>query len=126
MAAAQPIRSIVAEEGLYRLDAAFFTGHGIDPTTIDLDSVRLYELGQELAINVNDQDIPGNFDANDYIEFFGQKPAAAYSKYARQNIYWLVTAGGTGSPKRMTEVDGTPAGGLGGRFPQRCGALRRR
>ena len=103
---------LVSEEGLYRLDSAFFTNHGINPATIDLDSVRLYGLGEELAIYVNDQGSPGNFDASDYIEFYGQPPAAAYGKYARQNIYWLVTAGGIGSPKRMTEVDGTPAGGL--------------
>ena len=101
----------VSEEGIYRLDAAFFTGHGINPATIDLDTVRIYHLGQELAIFVNDQDSPGNFDANDYIEFYGQKPATAYSKYAKENIYWLVTAGGIGSPKRMVAEDGTPAAG---------------
>ena len=63
MAAAAAYKIMVAEEGLYRLDAAFFTNHGINPATIDLDSVRLYDLGEELAIFVNDQDSPGNFDA---------------------------------------------------------------
>jgi hypothetical protein len=102
---------MVAEEGLYRLEAAFFTNNGIDPADIDLDTVRLYHMGEELAILVNDQDSPGVFDANDYIEFYGKPPASAYVKYAAQNIYWLVTAGGIGTPKRMVEVDGSPAAG---------------
>ena len=102
---------LVSEEGIYRLDADFFTEHGIDTGSIDLDSVRLYCLGEEQAILINDQDSPGSFDLNDYIEFYGQLPAAAYAKYAAQNTYWLVTAGGIGSPKRMLSVDGSPAGG---------------
>jgi hypothetical protein len=101
----------IAEEGIYRLDASFFANNGIDTASIDLNSVRLYHLGQEVAIDVYDQDNDGIFDAVDYIQFYGQLPAAGYAKYAKENIYWLVTAGGSGSPKRMLTVDGSPAAG---------------
>ncbi len=109
--AASAYKIMVAEDGLYRLDSAFFTNNGIDPADIDLDTVRIYHMGEEVAVLVNDADSPGAFDANDYIEFYGQPVADQYNKYAAQNIYWLVTGGGIGSPKRMVAVDGTPAAG---------------
>jgi hypothetical protein len=109
--AASTYKIMVAEEGLYRLDSAFFTNNGIDPAGINLDTVRIYHLGEEVAVLINDQDNPGVFDVNDYIEFYGQKPAAEYNKYAAHNTYWLVTGGGIGTPKRMVAVDGTPVAG---------------
>jgi hypothetical protein len=101
----------VSEEGLYRLDSTFFADNGIDTATIDLDRVRLYHMGEEVAVLVNDADSPGAFGVNDYIEFYGQSAAAEYAKYSAHSVYWLVTAGGVGAPKRMLSVDGTPAAG---------------
>ncbi len=69
--AASAYKIMVAEDGLYRLDSAFFANNGIDPADIDLDTVRLYHMGEEIAVLVNDADTPGAFDANDYIEFYG-------------------------------------------------------
>ena len=40
-------------------------------------------------------------DTSDYIEFYGQPVSAQYAKYSRHNVYWLVTAAGSGTPKRM-------------------------
>jgi hypothetical protein len=101
----------VAQEGIYRIDAAFLNSFGIDPATIDLQTVRLYYLGEQIAILVNDADSPGSFDADDYIEFYAKPVAVEYSKYAAQNTYWLVTAAAGGFAKRMVTVDGTPTGG---------------
>jgi hypothetical protein len=109
--AASAYKIMVAEEGIYRLDATFFADNGIDTATIDLNALRIYYMGDELAILVNDQDSPGVFDANDYIEFYAQPVAAQYAKYAALNTYWLVTAGGLGAPKRMLQVNATPAAG---------------
>jgi hypothetical protein len=109
--AAGAYKIMVAEEGLYRLDRAFFTNNGIDPADINLDTVRLYHMGEEVAVLVSDTDTPGAFDADDYIEFYAQPVADQYDKYAAQNIYWLVTSGGIGTPKRMLSLDGTPAAG---------------
>ncbi len=108
------------------LTAPFLANNGINPADIDLDTVRLYHMGEEVAVLVNDADTPGAFDANDYIEFYGQPVADQYAKYAAQNIYWLVTAGGIGTPKRMVAVDGTPAAGPLATEHSASGALRRR
>jgi hypothetical protein len=109
--ASDAYKIMVAQQGIYRLDATFFTDNGINPTDIDLNTVRLYHMGQELAILVNDTGTSGSFDANDYIEFYAQPVADAYKKYSAQNTYWLVTAGGIGAPKRMVEINGSPAAG---------------
>ena len=60
---------------------------------------------------MHDQNADDFLDATDFIEFYGRPVAAQYAKYARDNVYWLVTAGGTGSPRRMADVDGAPAAG---------------
>ena len=56
-------------------------------------------------------DANGNsrLDAGDSILLYATAVPAAYRKYARYNVYWLADAG-SGSPLRMTTVDGTPAG----------------
>jgi hypothetical protein len=48
------------------------------------------------------------FDAADYIQFYATAVADDYAKYSKHNVYWLTTAGGQGSPRRMKVVDGTP------------------
>jgi hypothetical protein len=80
--AASAYKIMVAEDGLYRLDAAFFTNNGIDTADINLDTVRLYYMGEEVAVLVNDADSAGVFDASDYIEFYGQPITDQYNKYA--------------------------------------------
>jgi hypothetical protein len=107
-AAAYKVR--VSDTGIIRLDQAAFANNGIDVAGIDLNFVRMYHLGQELAIAVNDQGTAGQFDATDYIEFYASPISAAYVKYAKENVYWLVSAGGSGSPKRMVTVNGSLAG----------------
>ena len=86
---------LVSEEGIYRITAGDVDG-------MDLSQVRLYNLGQEVAISVHDG------AGDDYIEFYGRPVDAQYAKYATYNVYWLTTSGGSGSPKRMEEIDGTP------------------
>ena len=78
---------------------------------LDLSQIRIYNLGTEIAIDVYDENGDNSLDNSDYIEFYGQPVTAQYAKYGRYNVYWLVTAGGTGTPKRMVEIDGTPAAG---------------
>ncbi|MBW2437158.1 MAG: hypothetical protein JRF29_07755, partial [Deltaproteobacteria bacterium] len=102
---------LLEEEGIYRLTKDYLDTNGVDTAAIDLSQVRIYNLGTEVAIDVYDQNSDDYFDSTDYIEFYGQPVTAQYAKYGRHNVYWLVTAGGTGTPKRMAEIDGTPAGG---------------
>ena len=48
-------------------------------------------------------------DAGDYISFYATAVPAAYAKYARYNVYWLIDAG-SASPLRMASIDGAPSG----------------
>jgi hypothetical protein len=101
--------------GIYRMDRAFFSGQGLSAAqidAIDLEQIRLFNLGEEVAINIYDQGVAGQLDAGDYIEFYAVAVDDAYGKYSAQNVYWLTLSGGAGLPKRMATDDGAPAGGL--------------
>ena len=100
---------LVEEEGIYRLTGDYLANNGVDVAAMDLSQLRIYNLGAEIAINVYDQNADDTLDNSDYIEFYGQPVAASYAKYSRYNVYWLVTAGGTSTARRMPEIDGTPA-----------------
>ena len=75
-----------------------------------LSQVQLFNLGAEQAIHVYDQNANHRLDAADYITFYAAAVPAAYAKYAKYNVYWLIDAGRT-SPLRMSSINGTPAGG---------------
>ncbi|MHC4074241.1 MAG: LamG-like jellyroll fold domain-containing protein, partial [Planctomycetota bacterium] len=100
--------------GIYRMDRDFLLAQGLsiaEIDAIDLEQVRLFNLGAEVAINIDDQAVAGQLDAGDYIEFYAVAVNDAYAKYSAQNIYWLTLSGGAGLPKRMATDDGSPAGG---------------
>jgi hypothetical protein len=99
----------IEEEGIYRLTLEVFSGNNLDAAEINLDAIKLYHLGEEVAIEVQDGDVPGEFDADDYIMFYGQPVAAPFTKYARYNVYWLVTSEGSESHKSMAQIDGSPS-----------------
>ncbi len=82
------------------------TSNGIDPALIDFISLRLYHLGDEVAIAIHDDNANDGFDAADTIRFYAAPVAADYAKYAPQNVYWMTLSGGLGPPLRMAEVDG--------------------
>jgi hypothetical protein len=102
---------LLEEEGIYRLTRNYLAVNGVDVDAMDLKQVRIYNLGAEVALHVVDQNADGTLDAGDTIEFYGRPVPQAYAKYARDNVYWLMTGGGSGNPRRMADVDGTPAGG---------------
>jgi hypothetical protein len=99
----------VSEEGLYRLDYDYFAvDNAIDVSEVGFDQVRLYHLGEELAVYVHDQNGNNAFGVADYIEFYGQTVSEAYAKYSTTTVYWLSFADSDTAAKRMTTIDGTP------------------
>jgi hypothetical protein len=101
---------LVSDEGIYRLTGAWLKANGVYVgSEIALDQIRLYNLGQELAIHVYDQDGDNRFDPSDYIEFYGRAIEAPYAKYTEQNVYWLTDSGVPGA-LRMGDIDGVPSG----------------
>ncbi|MGD8764382.1 MAG: DUF2341 domain-containing protein, partial [Desulfobacteraceae bacterium] len=101
----------IDQEGLYRLTGAYLDTSGVDLTGVNINRVRLYHLGQQVAISVYDDNGDSQFDAIDYIDFYAPTVDPLYAKYTDNNVYWLVLKGGFGSAKGMDVIDGTPAGG---------------
>jgi hypothetical protein len=100
-------------EGIYRITRAQLAAQGFEAGEIDaldLSRVRLYYLGEELAVYIHDQDADDTLDADDYIEFYGRAVSCQYSKYTRKNVYWMVSDG-SGIPLRVETIDGTGASG---------------
>ena len=100
---------MLTEEGIYRLTCAELTGSGVAVSDGDLSSLRLYHLGDEVAVEVVD-DNGAACDGNDYIQFYGSPVPDQYAKYARYNVYWLTTNDIAGAPLRMAEIQSTPGG----------------
>jgi hypothetical protein len=97
---------LVSDEGIYRVTASSVGLTGAVP-----DQVRMYNMGQEVAIRVHDQNTADNqLDGSDFIEFYGQPIDTQYAKYARYNVYWLTDSGVPGG-LRMETIDGTPGSG---------------
>jgi hypothetical protein len=100
---------LLAEEGIYRLTCADLSSRGVAVAGSGLNNIRLYHLGQEVALDVVDAN--GTVcDSSDYIQFYASTVADQYAKYAKDNVFWLTTAVGVGTPLRMAEVESTPAG----------------
>jgi hypothetical protein len=97
----------VTQEGIYRMTGAWLQSQGVDTASMVLDQVRLYNLGQETATYVYDQNGNNRLDAADYIEFYGRPVTPSYAKYTNTNIYWLTDSGYTGA-LRMASIDATP------------------
>ncbi|MCF2445452.1 type IX secretion system sortase PorU [Dyadobacter sp. CY345] len=98
----------VTESGVYKIDAAFLKGMGLDITTIAPDQIKIYGNGGKMLPQNNSSERPvdlvqnailvkgeedGKFDASDVIYFYGDSPHQIYydslkSRYAHQiNIY---------------------------------------
>jgi hypothetical protein len=101
---------LVSDEGVYRLTETWLAANGVDVVSMSLDQVRLYNLGQEEAIYIYDQNGDNQFDPADYIEFYGTAVDAQYAKYTNYNVYWLTDPGVSGA-LRMATIEGSPASG---------------
>jgi CheY-like chemotaxis protein len=99
-------------EGIYRITKDYLDTNGVDTAAINLSQVRIYYLGEEITIEVFDQNSDDHFDAADYIRFYAVPVSSPYAKYSAQNVYWLALSGGSGAPLRMQSIDAAPSGGL--------------
>lgn len=114
-------------EGIYKIDQAFLQGLGIDVSSIDPRTIKIYGYGgyvlpEDLSVSNNQGmtenaiyvagESDGKFDAADYVLFYGRPPEFwEYNKalnrivrvknpYNKKNYYWLTYGGSNG--KRMT------------------------
>jgi len=95
----------VAEDGMYKLAYRDLDAAGLPVGELDPRTFQLYDLGQEIAIEVKGE-ANGRFEPGEYILFYGQKEV---TKYTDEHVYWLTYGAAPG--RRMSQRDGEPSGG---------------
>jgi len=101
---------LVPTAGIYQLSCADLDAAGVDVADGYLSDLRLYHLGEEVAVEVVDAN-GAVCDSNDYVRFYAPAVDAAYDKYAADNVFWLTTGAGAGSPLRMETIAAVPDAG---------------
>ncbi|MBI5650668.1 MAG: hypothetical protein HZC40_09535 [Chloroflexi bacterium] len=96
----------INRDGIYQITCAQLASAGIDTASLDLNTLKLFKNGNEIAITTT-----GQCNAGGLVEFFGQ---AATTRYTTTNIYWLTFGGGAG--KRMSARDGSGSGTIPASF----------
>ncbi len=102
----------VDQKGIYRVTGQDLEDAGIDLGSINPQSLRLTNKGNDVAIFVSgDQD--QEFDPEDYLEFWGERnektflaqyPDVYADPFSDENVYWLSWGGANGL--RMIEESG--------------------
>jgi len=96
------LKLTVEEDGLYQVTAADLQGAGVDVSALDPRTLRVYNQGQELEIEVTGEE-DGSFDPGDVVLFYAQ---GLDTKYTGTNVYWVTWGGDSGL--RLSAVNGTP------------------
>jgi len=94
----QSYKIVTQEEGFYKVTGQDFINFGADIGGTDPRTFKMFHLGQEIAVNVNNGGAPELFETTDSIEFFSLPNTSVYSTDA---VYWLVT-GGSSDGLRIT------------------------
>jgi hypothetical protein len=108
------LKMYVVQDGMHRIDRNDFVNAGINVSTIDPRTVKLYNNGVQLPIYFNgEQD--GTFDASDYLDFYGTRNYGGVTKvydhlnnvsystneyfnqYSDTNAYWVDWGGAYGT-----------------------------
>ncbi len=87
---------VVDADGLYRLTYADLQAAGLPVDSINPQTLKVWEQGEEVAIYVEGE-ADGRFDPGDAVYFYGRM---ARTRFQDPNIYWLTYGGNPG--KRMT------------------------
>lgn len=108
------MRISVDQDALFRVDYAWLTARGFDPTGQDPRNFRITCQGVELPVLVEGE-ADGVFGPGDAIIFYGQKaelPPRAYwngGDFTDTNVYWLLVGSSPGL--RMLAVPAAPGSG---------------
>ena len=112
-------RMYVRTTGIYHLTYDDIRSFNIDPSSLDVKTLRIINKGQQIPVYVFDHQ-DGHFDPNDYIEFYGEEkrydgPGTLgdfyYDPDTKDNVYYLVWGSSyspipSGGVKRMVEESG--------------------
>lgn len=122
-------RFLAPEEGIYRINRSELAALGIDPSTVDPRTIKIYNNGGDNLPDRPESEAPldltenailvsgesdGTFNENDYILFYGRginfweynensgKIVRRHNSYTKQNYYWITSGGAEG--KRIKSV----------------------
>lgn len=99
---------LVENDGIYCITAADMVSSGIDTSSMDPRTLKIFLQGQEIPIWVEGE-WDGTLDADDYILFYGMFARGTYTYenlYTRTNVYWLDWGGNPGL--RLSERSAAP------------------
>ena len=91
----------IKQEGFYRLDGTSLAAAGFPVSTTTPENIQLFNLGQEVALDVNLTDT----NEVESITFYGE---SYDSKYTDQNVYWLTV--GVEAGLRIDSRSAEPSG----------------
>jgi len=107
------LKMYVAEDAMYRISKADFTASGIEVSSLDPRTVKVYNKGTQIPIYFAGQS-DGVFDNNDYFDFYGERNYGGntrilnergeflnnlyeyYDLYSDTNVYWVDWGGSAG------------------------------
>jgi len=107
------LKLYVISDGLIRLDKTDFTNSGINTSSVNPRTVKLYNKGVQIPVYFKGEE-DGVFNDNDYIDFFGTRNYGGiintydqnnfivytkdeyYNAYSDTNIYWINWGGDPG------------------------------
>lgn len=94
----------VKDDGMYRINCQQLANAGMNISTLNPKTIKIFKNGTELMIYVNGES-DGHCDKSDSIQFFAQ---GINTKYSNTNVYWLTSGGANG--KRMAAAASTTGG----------------
>ena len=92
--AGTPVRIEIGRDGVYRLDYAYLTGHGLDASLAAVENLHLMCRGVEIPFLLEGPSA-GPLTASHAVVFFGQKlsikdrPLYVGGDFSDVNVYWL-------------------------------------
>lgn len=91
------------DEGFYKINYLDLVEKNMPVDSLSLSTLKVFNNGSEIAIDVVDNNSNDHFDEEDFIIFYAQ---ALESKYSEKNVYWLTYDQELGM--RMQSRDVTP------------------
>ena len=94
----------ITRTDLYEVTFNTLKRFGVDPASIDLNSVTIENGGRQVGAYIFDKNDNGEFNLGDSIVFYGQ--ALIGNKFTNENVYWLIW--GSPGSSRVGEWDAVP------------------
>ena len=98
----------ITEDGLYRLTYSDLYNACLDLFDVDISLLKMTNRGEEIAIDVIDNNSNDILDEGDYIDFYGMAILRSDDRfrYTETNVYWLSIEEGT--RKRIERITSNP------------------